>query len=232
MSDPTIRFALGEPEGLSSLSWRVWVNQNGDSYIACRDNYQELKVSLHRSGRWRIGLTVEGANATAHLRPAGEDRAWDVWDRPPSSGGITVGCRILFLPSEFSVTPELRRTLNWKHVEFLGVPVTGWITVATVSINEPGAEMLVDGAGDQAAGFLPMPTGERLQLTLHTEILGEDFRRSIATGFQRALSQMMVTGTRPPPESRLFITGARGGARFAVEANVTRPDPDPLRLLE
>jgi len=66
MTDRTIRFALGEASGLSSLSWRVWVS-GADAYISCRDNYRVLKVSLHRSGRWRIGLTSAGADATAHF---------------------------------------------------------------------------------------------------------------------------------------------------------------------
>jgi hypothetical protein len=228
---PTIRFALGDPKGMSSLSWRVWVTPAGDAYIGCRDNYQVLKVSLHRSGRWRMGLTADGAAATAHLRPPGADRAWDVWDRPDAVGGVTIGYRILFLPSESVVTPALRQSLDWKKVEFLSVPMSGYITVATVSINDPDVQMLVDGAADQAAGFLDMPDGKRLQLTLHTEVLGEDFRCAIAAGFQQGLALMRAAEVVAPSEGRMIITGTRGDARFAVEARVGRPDPDPLRLL-
>jgi hypothetical protein len=50
--------------------------------------------------------------------------------------------------------------------------------------------MLVDGVADQAAGFLDMPDGKRLQLTLQTEVLGDDFRRAIAAGFQHSLAQI------------------------------------------
>ena len=226
----TIRFALGDPEGLSSLSWRVWVTREGDAYIACRDNYRELKVSLHQSGRWRIGLTTEGAEATKHLRPPGVDRAWDVWSRPTATEGVIIGYRILFLPSEFAVSPTIRQTLDWTRVEFVGAPPAGWITVATVSINDPEVVMLVEGAGDQAASFLDLPNGHRLQLTFHTEILGDDFRRSIARGYQDALRKTLAAGVAAPPQGRLFITGNRGDERFAVEVNVTRPEPDPLRL--
>ena len=68
---------------------------DADVYIACRDNFRELKVSLH-GRRWRVGVTAEGAAATRHLRPSDADRAWMTWDRPDSVGGITMSYRILF----------------------------------------------------------------------------------------------------------------------------------------
>jgi len=107
--------------------------------------------------------------------------------------------------------------------------MTGYITVATVSINDPGIDMRVDGAGDQAAGFLDMPDGKRLQLTVHTEVLGDDFRRAIADGYQLMLAQMRAADV-PVAEGRLLVTGSRGDSRFAVELNTVRPEPDPLRL--
>lgn len=232
MAEPdTLRFALGESGGRSSLSWRIWVVQDGDAYIACRDNYKELKVSLHGT-RWRVGLTAEGAEATKHLRPEGTNRAWMVWDRPDPIGGITMGYRIVFFPSESTVTPEMRNSTKWKGVEFVGVPARDWITIVTVTINDPGIEMRVDGAADQAAAFLEMPAGQRLQVTFHTEQLGDDFRLAIVSGYKRVLHEMRDAGLTPPPDGRLFVTGSTPLGHFASEVNVTRPTPDPLGMVE
>ena len=55
--------------------------------------------------------------------------------------------------------------------------MAGRITIATVSINDPTVEMRVDGARNQAAGFLPTPDGRQIQLTLQTEDLGDDLRK-------------------------------------------------------
>lgn len=160
MPDPVIRFAVGDSDGRSSNSWRVWVKPDGDVYIACRDNYKELKVSLH-GDRWRVGLTSEGAVATAHLRPDGVDRAWLTWDRPDPVGGAMLGFRILYLHSELALTPDQRPADRWKGTEFFPVSRAGDLTVATVTLNEPGVEIPLGDAVDPHRRFLPRPGGER-----------------------------------------------------------------------
>jgi len=205
--------------------------KNGDAYIACRDNYKELKVSLHGT-RWRVGLTAEGAETSKHLRPDGTNRAWAVWDRPDAIGGITMGYRILFLPSESTLTPEMRHSMKWGDVEFVGVPARDWITIVTVTINDAGVDMRVDGAKSQAAALLDMPAGQRLQITFHTEQLGDDFRLALIGGYHRAMREMREARLTPPPNGRLFVTGSTPLGQFAAELNVTRPNPDPLRIIE
>lgn len=234
MSERTVRFAVGDPEGLSSNSWRVWVNA-GDVYIACRDNYQALKVSLHRSGRWRVGLTAVGAAETQDRRPAGEDRAWEVWDRPSPDRGVIIAYQIEFLPSELAITPAVRESLNWKKVEFLTTPVADLVAVATVSLHESGAPVLqLDHVERQVFSFLDMPDGGRVQITIHTEAFGEDRRQGLATAYRQARGQILAAGYGPPADGRQFLHGRRGDdrVRFAVEVNAARPAPDPLRLLD
>jgi hypothetical protein len=68
-----VRFAVGDPQGLTSNSWKVW-KQHSDIYIACRDNAQDIKISLHTSGRWRVGFTEKAAKRPELLRP-GQNRA-------------------------------------------------------------------------------------------------------------------------------------------------------------
>jgi hypothetical protein len=45
-------------DGMSSNSWRFWTEPAGDAYLACRDNFKEGKLSLHTSGRWRMGCRL------------------------------------------------------------------------------------------------------------------------------------------------------------------------------
>ena len=77
-----IRFAVGAPDGLSSNSWRFWTERSGDAYLACRDNFQNMKVSLQASGRWRMAYTAEAVAENPARVPPAENRAWEVWDEP------------------------------------------------------------------------------------------------------------------------------------------------------
>jgi len=235
MPEPTLRFAIGDPAGLSSNSWRVWVKPDGDVYIACRDNYRELKVSLH-GDRWRVGLTSEAAGATSHLHPPDADRTWATWDRPAPVDGITMGYRILFLASELAVTPDLRSTRLWRSVEFFPGATVGGVTIAAITINEPGRRMAVGMDGrlldEQRYRFLSIPTGGQVQLTVHSEPLGEDFRRSLAAAYTQGRALTAAGGYEPPATGRMFLAGEYGGSHFAAEVNFHRPDPDSLRLAE
>ena len=47
----SIRFGVLRRNGLSSNAWRCWSEKAGDIYITCRDHMNELKISLHQSGR-------------------------------------------------------------------------------------------------------------------------------------------------------------------------------------
>jgi hypothetical protein len=53
-----IRFAVGSPKNIQSWVWRMWV-QGDDVYLGARDALQAFKVSLHKSGVWRIAFVKE-----------------------------------------------------------------------------------------------------------------------------------------------------------------------------
>jgi hypothetical protein len=69
--------------GMSSNSWRFWTERTGDAYLACRDNFKEAKVSLHTSGRWRMGWDANAVAKNPALLDSGQDRAWEKWEQPP-----------------------------------------------------------------------------------------------------------------------------------------------------
>jgi hypothetical protein len=82
----TFRFAIGTPSGPSSNSWVVTTPSSGNVYLKCRDNFSEVKVSLHKSGKWRFAQTEDAASARPDLVRPGQDRAITKWDPPEGWG--------------------------------------------------------------------------------------------------------------------------------------------------
>jgi hypothetical protein len=66
-----IRWATGDPQGARSQTWQVVGAQNSDDvYVGARGVMNTIKLSLHKSGIWRVALTQPAA--AKYLSP-GED---------------------------------------------------------------------------------------------------------------------------------------------------------------
>jgi hypothetical protein len=208
------------------------VKPDGDVYIGCRDNYKELKISLH-GNRWRVGLSEDGAKANADVPRNQENRAWMVWDRPAPVEGITLGYRIFFFPSELSILPSDRPSSKWRGVTFIPAAPPNSVTLALVTLNEPGRTFDLLNT-NYYRDFLPLPNGGQLQLTIQALNLDEEFRKSLMIGYRRAIMLGLELGVKVPSTTRIFLTGSSddGGWPFSTEVNLVRPDPDPLLLLE
>ena len=88
-----IRFAVMMKDGSTSNGWRAWVGKEGDAYICCRDNINDLKVSLHKSGRQHIAHTRQSGKETAS-----EERYWNTWREPPVKGKVIPSFKLMFPP--------------------------------------------------------------------------------------------------------------------------------------
>jgi len=129
------RFAVGLPEGNSTNSWKIWIDPKGDIYVACRDNFNETKVSLHVSDTWRMGFTEKAIEKRPTLIGEGKDRIWEKWKKPAESApGVIMAMHLYFPPSELIVQPEFRRQKKWRGVVFIEPAAPGTITVATLFI--------------------------------------------------------------------------------------------------
>ena len=90
-----VQFSIMRRNGLSSNAWRVWVEKHGNAYIRSRDHLQDLKISLHKSGKQHIAFTSE----SKHQMTAG-NRFWDQWWEPDHYRGPEVVPTFnLFFPS-------------------------------------------------------------------------------------------------------------------------------------
>jgi len=216
-----VRFAVGPPDGLTSNAWRIWTTKYGDAYIACRDNFREVKVSLHASGRWRMGFTEEALVANPSLLQGGENRAWDVWDEPPPvAPGIVTAFRLVFLPSELAVSPEQRRPEDWKNVLYIEGAPYGKLTVLTVFVTDGEPTLSHESEPSFVLASLTMGGGRFLQVVAHFEPEG-NLTELVADGVEAARAKAQSKGLDLPPTTYAYFLGNHpDGSRFIVGARV------------
>lgn len=182
-----VRFAVGPPDGLTSNSWRLWV-KNGDVYIKCRDNFTETKVSLHASGRWRMGFTTEAINKDPSLLRFSQNRAWDVWDRPPGSLLNPIPAfRLIFLSSELAVKPEQRLSQGWKDVIHIEAGPPGKLSMVTLFITQGDINLSHSSQPSFCLASLDLGGSLRAQLVVHGELEG---------GWPNAIKEGLTAGRR------------------------------------
>ncbi len=163
-----IRFAVGDPNGLTSNAWRIWTSKAGDMYIACRDNFKETKVSLHVSGRWRMGFTTESINKNPLLVDEGQNRAWDVWDRPPENIPNTVRAfQLVFTNSQLAVSPDQRPPKKWKNVTYIEAPPSGKLTVLTLFLTYGNIKLAHESEPSFCLASLDLGNGYYAQVLAH-----------------------------------------------------------------
>lgn len=218
-----VRFAVGPPDGLTSNAWKVWTGKAGDVYIACRDNFKEAKVSLHASGRWRMGFTTEALNKNERLIASGQNRAWEVWDEPPASlPESVVAFKLLFPTSELAVRPEQRRPKQWQGVMHIESAPQGKVTVVTLFVTEGAPTLKHESEPSFCLASLPIGIGRRAQLVAHTDPSSglDDF---IEKGVSEARMKADAAGVQIPQEGYFYLYGHQdNGCRFIVGARASR----------
>jgi hypothetical protein len=218
-----VRFAVGSPTGLTSNAWRLWATSRGDVYIACRDNFKEAKVSLHASGRWRMGFTAEALAKNAKLLPSDQNRAWEVWDQPPPSLPETViAFRLLFPTSELAVRPEQRAPDTWANVVYIEPGPPRKMTVLTLFITTGEAILSHATEPSLCLASLDIGRGRRAQLVAHGEPdagWSDVIERNVA----QARNQAEQAGVEIPPDSYAYFFGhQQDGSRYILGARMSR----------
>lgn len=218
-----VRFAVGPPTGLTSNTWRLWATTTGDIYIACRDNFKEAKVSLHASGRWRIGFTREAVAKNIKLLPFEQNRAWEVWDQPPPTlADSIIAFRLIFPTSELAVRPEQRAANTWENVAFIEPGPPGKMTVLTLFITIGEVILRHETEPSFCLASLDIGLGRRAQLVAHGEPEA-DWSDVIEKNVAQARNQAEQAGIDIPPESYAYFFGHQhDGSRFIFGARLSR----------
>lgn len=219
-----VRFAVGDPNGLTSNSWRVWTTRNHDIYVKCRDNFREVKVSLHETGRWRMGFTEEASASSPNLLQADQDRAWEVWDRPAEHLPDTVIAFKLVFPSrELAVTPEHRKGKVWRNVVFIEAAPSGKVTVVTLFISRSNVAPRHESEPSFALASLKIDDAQNAHLVAHSDPQG-NLAEIIESSVLEAWAKTVVAGVDIPASAYAYFHGHQAdGCRFFVGARMHRP---------
>lgn len=195
----------------ASSSYTILSSKTGaDVYIVPKSMGGAVKVSLHASGSWQVGITKEHA---AKHAPAGR-RHWDIWK---GAGDLGPGLRrawYLLLPDN-----ELRRV--WINSRAKPLPPVG-------SDHAVSLEVLL--ADDVGPGFdlghacpvarLELPGVSYSAVVVARRIPWPAERRAWAKTFlDAALAAAQEQGySNPEPFHRLFLHGQdEQGVRFGLE---------------
>jgi hypothetical protein len=217
------RFAVGDPNGLSSNSWRVWAEKKNDVYIKCRDSFSETKVSLHTSGRWRMGFTTEAVAKRPTLIAADVNRAWEVWDKPPEVLPNTTTAFHLYFPTpELAVLPEQRVGKAWKDVIFIEAAPPGKITIITLFLTSGDFDLRHESEPSFVLASFALGADRYAKLVAHGDLEG-NISEFIASGVEAA--RVMATERQidiPPTAFGYFFGHRDNGARFIVGARIPK----------
>ena len=160
----TLRFAVGTSKEYRSAVWRLCV-QGNDVYLAARTMVSLLKLSLHRSGKWRLAWT-ESSQIRARNSP---DRVEERWNRPAEfRAGWTQG-PALIVPNTTVQTPFGRAADN-DRVPIVWVPTPNLgskhhFTILFASRDAPvDSWKTVFRPGDHLLGTLDQRNGDQVAL--------------------------------------------------------------------
>src|SRR5213594_761749 len=116
MSERAIRFGVADPSTKRHAeTWKCWSHGRREVYVLCRAIGNELKLSLHESGRWRMGFDAARFPGMFDDGQAPEHRYAGKWDRPaPIIEGLTLACHIHTPWYAVSIQEqELEKEVTW-----------------------------------------------------------------------------------------------------------------------
>jgi hypothetical protein len=160
----TLRFAVGTPEEYRSAIWRLWV-QGDDVYLATRTMTQFIKLSLHRSGIWRLAWTEESS-----MKAQGSyNRVEQRWQRPAEFRlGWTQGPAVI-VPNS-GIWKPFQRALDQEKipVHWSSIPQPGQkyhFTVLFARSQAPqNSWQTVVRSDDSLLGVLDLRNGDKIVL--------------------------------------------------------------------
>jgi hypothetical protein len=165
----TIRFAVGTPDNSQSWIWRLWV-QGDEVYFGAKNAFQAFKVSLHKSGIWRIAFVKE-------LKREDEvnDRVIIKWNKPEEfAPGWTPSVAVVVS----SIKPERpfsKIKIEDKRILWVPEPENGKRLVFKLLFSTPEMSDIdlkrVLISGDKLIGKLVKNNGEKVWLVLREDNL-------------------------------------------------------------
>lgn len=193
MNRNEIRFVVGKPTGLTSNSWKIWTHSDPRHktkavYISCRDNFNEVKISLHPTGKWRIGFTEQALNKNPNLTSADENRAWEVWDKPIEQiPDVTIAYRLVFHNDSVTIKPPQRNTKLWKKpLIYIEDPPPDKLTIVTVFIVKGNKKLTHSTEKSHEIAIFELGNNLFAHVVAHAEKMGT-MENTLNTGLRAAI---------------------------------------------
>lgn len=211
----TVRVAVGEPGRRSSI-WKIFIpKKKDDVYVMARTIGGIQKFSLHASGHFRYGWTMEGAKEFG-LDPTVTDRVVDRWERRmPDANGWTHTLSIFVPAEDVTALPD-----DSDHLEALWVPSppAGRVAALHLAFVAPdNPPVTLQGMVPLAALRLP-ESGEAL-LLLAGQSDGSEFEGMLSQARGQALRALQIIGRdRDEPGLRMGVFGnSENGVRWVFD---------------
>lgn len=199
----------GEPDRCSTV-WRIAsARHTADVYISPLMHGGKVRVSLHQSGSWQVGLTKEHAT---HLSSQ-ESRHWDIWQRGGELAPGTVRAWYLLIPDQ-----ELRVGIH--DPKALKLPPVGPEHAASIEVlimSNEGQNINIDDA--HVVGRWCLEGRAESCLVMARRIPWTSKLRDWANAArQQALAQVEAAGLPNKKELRYYFHGYDSqGVRFGLE---------------
>ena len=197
-----VRFAVLHENGLSSNSWIVQADKSGEVYVICRDNFREVKASLHKSGQTRIAFTEE----SGAVMPGGS-RVWNEWVHSPldKSTPIIPLLEILFPDWSLNI-PYSRRSsdASWSKVQcFVETGHDCLLTLISLHLISDRTTVRHDGETNYPIGLLPM--GQGLSLLIVANRVPESNWRQVIENSIRSIDPKEIGVSAPEEDGTLVL---------------------------
>jgi hypothetical protein len=201
----------------------VFVTKNGDAYVRCKDNFTQLKLSLHVSGRWRVGFTEEAVGFFPWLVSPRGNRALEVWDEPQETLPRTVTAfRLLFPTSELAVRPDQRTNKGWVGTRFIQPAPEGKIVCVSVFLSRGSTSPRHESEWSEPLGSFEV-RGRFLHVVAHHDP-ELDLPSITDKSVLKAWALSVAHGVDIPQTAFSYCHGRHpDGARFFLGARVMRP---------
>ena len=224
-----IRFAVGEPTGARSRTWRLWVpKRKSDVYISSRRLAESVKVSLHEPGPSRFALTTEWIRKTDYRPPDNRDQRLAVeWERPRPLPPRQIARPLSIIVPWDEVID--RKTSEAGQVVWVAPPPDGmcihfdviYIPAGAVVTGHPGSRSM----GTSLVGEVQLENEERVFVTWLVRPMEDSLRDRIeklrsarildTDGKSIEKTGMLTFGTESNPD-------AKDGTSIGVLLEVTR----------
>jgi hypothetical protein len=175
-----------------------------------------------------MGFTTEGARKYRDQGFLGDNqnRAWNVWDEPPSDLPQAVTAfKLVFPTSELVLTPEQRTTSLWNNVVYVDIwkeLPTDWMTIVTLFVTTGNRQPQHETGRSFWLALLDIGGGRYAQLVAHGDPQG-DIDEVIEDALAIPLEAARRGAREIPPAAYAYILGIRlEGVRYLVGGRLNR----------